>query len=142
MQEKEIIIQDVEHISLAAKEFISVVGDKRVFSFDGKMGAGKTTFIKAICKELQVQDNVCSPTFAICNVYFSETEGEVYHFDFYRLDSEEQALDIGVEENFYSGQWCFIEWGDNVKNLIPEECTYVRIEEIEDKQRRIIVELQ
>ncbi|MBQ0114228.1 MAG: tRNA (adenosine(37)-N6)-threonylcarbamoyltransferase complex ATPase subunit type 1 TsaE [Bacteroidales bacterium] len=142
MQEKEIIIQDVEHISLAAKEFISVVGDRRVFSFDGKMGAGKTTFIKAICKELQVQDNVCSPTFAICNVYFSETEGEVYHFDFYRLDSEEQALDIGVEENFYSGQWCFIEWGDNVKNLIPEDCTYVRIEEIEDKQRRIIVELQ
>lgn len=142
MQEKEIIIQNVEHISLAAKEFISVVGDRRVFSFDGKMGAGKTTFIKAICKELQVQDNVCSPTFAICNVYFSETEGEVYHFDFYRLDSEEQALDIGVEENFYSGQWCFIEWGDNVKNLIPEDCTYVRIEEIEDKQRRIIVELQ
>lgn len=142
MQEKEIIIQDVEHISLAAKEFISVVGDRRVFSFDGKMGAGKTTFIKAICKELQVQDNVCSPTFAICNVYFSETEGEVYHFDFYRLDSEEQALDIGVEENFYSGQWCFIEWGDNVKSLIPEDCTYVRIEEIEDKQRRIIVELQ
>lgn len=142
MQEKEIIIQDVEHISLAAKQFISVVGDRRVFSFDGKMGAGKTTFIKAICKELQVQDNVCSPTFAICNVYFSETEGEVYHFDFYRLDSEEQALDIGVEENFYSGQWCFIEWGDNVKNLIPEDCTYVRIEEIEDKQRRIVVELQ
>ena len=141
MQERKIIIQDVEHISQAAKEFVSIVGDRRVFSFDGKMGAGKTTFIKAICQELQVQDNVCSPTFAICNVYFSETEGEVYHFDFYRLDSEEQAFDIGVEENFYSGQWCFIEWGDNVKNLIPADCTYVRIEEMENKQRKIVVEL-
>lgn len=141
MQEKEIIIQDVEHISQAAKEFVSMVGNRRVFSFDGKMGAGKTTFIKAICQELNVQDNVCSPTFAICNVYFSETEGEVYHFDFYRLDSEEQAFDIGVEENFYSGQWCFIEWGDNIKDLIPEDCTYVRIEEMENKKRRIILEL-
>lgn len=141
MQEKEIIIQDVEHISQAAKEFVSIVGNRRVFSFDGKMGAGKTTFIKAICQELNVQDNVCSPTFAICNVYFSETEGEVYHFDFYRLDSEEQAFDIGVEENFYSGQWCFIEWGDNIKDLIPEDCTYVRIEEMENKKRRIILEL-
>lgn len=137
---KEIIVKRLEDLPCAAKEFIDFVGQRRVFSFKGKMGAGKTTFIKALCKELEVEDNVCSPTFAICNVYFSPRVGEVYHFDFYRLESEEQALDIGVEENFYSGNYCFMEWAENIPSLIPEDCTAVEILEIDEHQRKIRIE--
>ncbi|MBQ9254969.1 MAG: tRNA (adenosine(37)-N6)-threonylcarbamoyltransferase complex ATPase subunit type 1 TsaE [Bacteroidales bacterium] len=138
---KEIIIKDLEQIGFAAKKFLEYVDENRVFAFEGSMGAGKTTFIKAICEELEVEDDVCSPTFAILNVYYSERNGEVFHFDFYRLVSEEQALDIGVEENFYSGSWCFIEWAENVKNLLPPNCIKVKIEQIEDNQRKVTIYL-
>ena len=138
---KEIIIEDLEHIKQAAQEFIATVGNNRLFALEGNMGAGKTTFVKAVCDCLGVEDNVCSPTFAILNVYYSKTEGEVYHFDFYRLISEEQAMDIGIEENLYSQQWCFMEWAENIKNLIPKHCIRVRLQEIENHKRKISIEL-
>ncbi len=134
---KEIIVKDLDSLTLAAKEFVDAVGERRVVSFKGSMGAGKTTFIKAICDVLEVEDNVCSPTFAICNVYYSKKAGEIYHFDFYRLENEEQALDIGVEENFYSGNYCFMEWAENIPSLIPSDCVEVKIKEIEKHQRKI-----
>ena len=138
---KEIHIPSLDDIDNAAKEFLSSIGDNKIFSFNGKMGAGKTTFIKAVCKALNVQDNVCSPTFAIVNVYHSDTAGEIYHFDFYRLNSPSQALDIGAEEYFYSGQYCFLEWAENIKELIPQECIRVDIKENHDCSRTVTLHL-
>ncbi|MBO6118764.1 MAG: tRNA (adenosine(37)-N6)-threonylcarbamoyltransferase complex ATPase subunit type 1 TsaE [Bacteroidales bacterium] len=138
---KEIHIPSLDYIDNAAKEFLSSIGDNKIFSFNGKMGAGKTTFIKAVCKALNVQDNVCSPTFAIVNVYNSDTAGEIYHFDFYRLNSPSQALDIGAEEYFYSGQYCFLEWAENIKELIPQECIRVDIKENPDFSRTVTLHL-
>lgn len=106
-------------------------GDDRFFAFFGKMGVGKTTLIKELCAELGVEDNVCSPTFAIVNEY-SDRDGEpVYHFDFYRLKSVAEAYDIGYEEYFYSGCYCFTEWTEKVEELLPERYVRVEIEERE-----------
>ncbi len=103
--------------------------DDRFFAFFGKMGVGKTTLIKELCRVLGVEDNVCSPTFAIVNEY-SDREGEpVYHFDFYRLKSVAEAYDIGYEEYFYSGHYCFTEWTEKVEELLPERYVRVEIEE-------------
>lgn len=136
---KEYIINSLEDIDEVAQQFIEDNRDKRVFNFKGKMGAGKTTFIKSICKYMDVEDNVCSPSFAIVNVYFSKKEGEIYHFDFYRLEKEEQALDIGAEDYLYSGNYCFIEWGENIKTLMPKDCLNVEIKEIENNKRKVII---
>ena len=106
-----ITITDLEHIHEAAKAFIAAMGDNTVFAFYGKMGAGKTTFIKAVCEELGVTDVINSPTFAIVNEYRSDTTGElIYHFDFYRIKKLEEVYDMGYEDYFYSGALCFIEW--------------------------------
>ena len=105
--------------------------DDRFFAFFGKMGVGKTMLIKELCAELGVEDNVCSPTFAIVNEY-SDRDGEpVYHFDFYRLKSVAEAYDIGYEEYFYSGCYCFTEWTEKVEELLPERYVRVDIEERE-----------
>lgn len=141
MHKKEIYIQSLEELPQRAKDFFDIVGKERVFAFKGKMGAGKTTFIKALCEQLGVEDNVCSPTFAIVNVYFSNKVGDVYHFDFYRLDNEAQALDIGVEEYFYSGNYCFMEWAENIPSLIPDNCIEVEIGETTSKTRKITIHL-
>lgn len=141
MHKKEIYIQSLEELPQRAKDFFDIVGKERIFAFKGKMGAGKTTFIKALCEQLGVEDNVCSPTFAIVNVYFSNKVGDVYHFDFYRLDNEAQALDIGVEEYFYSGNYCFMEWAENIPYLIPDNCIEVEIEETTSKTRKITIHL-
>lgn len=138
---KEFVINTLDDIETTAKDFIDQMQDNKVFAFNGKMGVGKTTFIKAICNVLQTQDNVCSPTFAIVNVYNSFTQGEIYHFDFYRLTSPSQALDIGIEEYFYSGQYCFLEWAENIEEFLPENCIFVDIIEQEDKSRKIIAHL-
>ena len=99
-------IDSLEHIKEAAHQFVSLMGDNTVFAFYGKMGAGKTTFIKAICQELGVTDNITSPTFAIVNEYRSDLAGElIYHFDFYRIKKLEEVYDMGYEDYFYSG-WC------------------------------------
>ena len=133
-----ITIKDPDHIEDAAREFIGRMGDDTVFAFYGKMGAGKTTFIKALCKELGVEDEVNSPTFAIINEYRSETTAElIYHFDFYRIKKLEEVYDLGYEDYFYSGALCFIEWPELVEELLPLDAKKVTITENSDGTRTI-----
>ena len=133
-----ITIKDLDHIEEAAREFISQMGDDTVFAFYGKMGAGKTTFIKALCKLLGVEDEVNSPTFAIINEYRSQTTAElIYHFDFYRIKKLEEVYDLGYEDYFYSGALCFIEWPELVEELLPLDAKKVTITENSDGSRTI-----
>ena len=138
----DIKIQSIETIREAAREFIGHIGEQRVFAFYGKMGAGKTTFIKAICEELGVEDVITSPTFAIVNEYTipkGETlEGPLYHFDFYRIKRLEEVYDMGYEEYFYSGSPCFIEWPELIEDILPEDAVKVTITENEDGTRGVI----
>lgn len=116
------------------------MGDNTVFAFYGKMGAGKTTFIKAVCEELGVSDAIASPTFAIVNEYRSDQGGElIYHFDFYRIKKLEEVYDLGYEDYFYSGALCFIEWPELVEELLPGDAVRVDIEEVEGGARRVTV---
>lgn len=132
----EIKINSLADINEAAKQFIENMGDGKVFAFYGKMGAGKTTFIKAICEELGVDDVITSPTFAIVNEYQSATTGDsIYHFDFYRIKKLEEVYDMGYEDYFYSGSLCFLEWPELIDDLLPEEATKVTIEATDDGGR-------
>ena len=125
----EIKINSLADINEAAKQFIENMGDGKVFAFYGKMGAGKTTFIKAICEELGVDDVITSPTFAIVNEYQSATTGDsIYHFDFYRIKKLEEVYDMVYEDYFYSGSLCFLEWPELIDDLLPEDATKVTIE--------------
>jgi tRNA threonylcarbamoyladenosine biosynthesis protein TsaE len=130
----EIKIQDLEHIREAAREFINNIGDSSVFAFYGKMGAGKTTFIKAICEELGVEDVITSPTFAIVNEYTADA-GPVFHFDFYRIKKLEEVYDMGFEDYFYSGSLCLIEWPELIEEVLPEDAVKVHITENPDGTR-------
>ena len=137
----EIKIQSLEHIHEAAREFIAAMGDNTVFALYGKMGAGKTTFIKALFQELGVEDVVTSPTFAVINEYRSDIAGElIYHFDFYRIKKLEEVYDMGYEDYFYSGALCFIEWPELVEELLPGNTIKVTIEELEDGSRKLTME--
>lgn len=132
----EIKINSLDSIHEAAKQFIAAMGDNTVFAFYGKMGAGKTTFIKAVCEELGVTDVINSPTFAIVNEYRSDETGElIYHFDFYRIKKLDEVYDMGYEDYFYSGALCFIEWPGLVEELLPGNAVKVEIEESEDGSR-------
>ena len=132
---KNIKITDIEHIREAAREFIANIGDHRVFAFYGKMGAGKTTFVKAICEELGVEDVITSPTFAIINEY--EGEETIYHFDFYRIKKLEEVYDMGYEDYFYSGALCFIEWPELIEEILPDDAVRVSIIEQQDGSRLV-----
>ncbi|WP_294606337.1 tRNA (adenosine(37)-N6)-threonylcarbamoyltransferase complex ATPase subunit type 1 TsaE [uncultured Bacteroides sp.] len=139
----EIKIQSLDHIHEAAREFIAAMGDNTVFALYGKMGAGKTTFVKALCQELGVEDVVTSPTFAVINEYRSDIAGElIYHFDFYRIKKLEEVYDMGYEDYFYSGALCFIEWPELVEELLPGNTVRVTIEELEDGSRKLTMESQ
>ena len=139
----EIKIQSLDHIHEAAREFIAAMGDNTVFALYGKMGAGKTTFVKALCQELGVEDVVTSPTFAVINEYRSDIAGElIYHFDFYRIKKLEEEYDMGYEDYFYSGALCFIEWPELVEELLPGNTVKVTIEELEDGSRKLTMENQ
>lgn len=132
----EIIINKLEDINTAAKQFVDNMGRNKVFAFYGKMGAGKTTFIKAVCECLGVEDVITSPTFAIVNEYSSAVSGDtIYHFDFYRIKKIEEVYDMGYEEYFYSGSPCFIEWPELVEDLLPDGAVKVAISELEDGSR-------
>lgn len=134
----EIKIQSLDQIHEAARQFIAEMGDNTVFALYGKMGAGKTTFIKAVCEELGVSDVITSPTFAIVNEYRSDTAGElIYHFDFYRIKKLEEVYDMGYEDYFYSGALCFIEWPELIEDLLPGDAVNVHIDENEDGSRTI-----
>ena len=135
----EIKIQSLEDIASAAQKFVDEMGEKRVFAFYGKMGAGKTTFIKAVCEALGVTDVVTSPTFAIVNEYADAAGRPVYHFDFYRIKNLREAYDMGCEEYFYSGNPCFIEWPELIDGLLPEDTVSVTIEVLEDETRTITI---
>lgn len=132
----EIIVDSIDNIRNAARIFVENMGDKTVFAFYGSMGAGKTTFIKAVCEELGVEDVITSPTFAIVNEYSSASSGKiVYHFDFYRIKKLDEVYDMGYEDYFYSGALCFIEWPELIEELLPEEAVKVTIEENADGSR-------
>ena len=138
---KTIKIESLETISAAAKEFAAAMGDYTVFAFYGEMGAGKTTFINALCEVLGVEDITNSPSFSIINEYRSETTAElIYHFDCYRLESEEEACDIGVEDYFDSGAVCLVEWPERIENLFPNDTVNVTIKEDEDGTRTLTMD--
>ena len=126
--EKQIVIRDLQDLERAAKEFLQAIGNQRLVAFYAPMGAGKTTFITALCKVLGVQeDAVSSPTFAIVNEYRAAAGDPVYHFDFYRIERPEEALDIGLYDYLDSGALCLMEWPENIAALLPEETLPVRI---------------
>lgn len=128
----------IDNIHNAAKTFINNMGTGKVFAFYGKMGAGKTTFIKAVCEELGVTDVITSPTFAIVNEYRSDTTGElIYHFDFYRIKKLEEVYDMGYEDYFYSGALCFLEWPELIEELLPSDAVKVTISETDNGDRMI-----
>lgn len=131
----EIKIESLDTIRDAAKQFVAAMGDSRVFAFYGKMGAGKTTFVKALCTELGVEDVITSPTFAIVNEYTDGHGDPIYHFDFYRIKKLEEVYDMGYEDYFYSGCRCFLEWPELIEELLPEDACKVTIEETEDGAR-------
>ena len=133
-------IKNLDQIQETARQFIKLMGDNTVFAFHGNMGAGKTTFIKAVCEELGVDDPVNSPTFAIINEYRSSEAGElIYHFDFYRINKPSEAEDIGTEDYFYSGALCFIEWPEKIEDLLPGDVVEVAITENPDGSRTVEV---
>ena len=130
-------IHSVKELEPAAREIIEEFKDHRVFALYGKMGAGKTTFIQALCKALGSEDYVTSPTFALVNEYSDRHFSPVYHFDFYRIKKIEEAFDMGYEEYLYSGHYCFIEWPEMIEPILPENLVEIRIEVEENENRRI-----
>lgn len=136
----EIKIKSIEEIAVAAKEFVAAMGERKVFAFYGKMGAGKTTFIKAVCEELGVEDVINSPTFAIVNEYVDGQGEPIYHFDFYRIKNLQEVMDLGYEDYVYSGHVCFMEWPELIENLLPDDAVKVTIEEEIDGGRVLVVD--
>ncbi len=136
----EIKIESLDKINDAAKAFIKTMGDHTIFAFRGEMGAGKTTFIKAVCEALGVDEVINSPTFAIVNEYGSANGELIYHFDFYRINSVEEAYDFGYEDYFYSGSLCFIEWPERIESLLPNNTTNVHISVNSDNSRIVRIE--
>ncbi len=132
----ELCVSSVNELGKAAENILNYAGEERVFLFFGEMGAGKTTLIKQLCQALGVTDTASSPTFSIVNEYNS-INGVVFHFDFYRLKHETEALDLGYEDYFYSGNYCFIEWPEKIPNLLPNKSVTVRIS-VNDNEERII----
>ena len=134
----DICINSLDEIGKAAREFVTAMGDRTVFAFYGKMGAGKTTFIKAVCEELGVEDVINSPTFAIVNEYVDGKGEPIYHFDFYRIKNLQEVMDIGYEDYVYSGNVCFMEWPELIENLLPDDAVKVTIEEEMDGSRKVV----
>lgn len=137
---KTIAIDSLESIDEAAREFAAQLGENRIVAFYGSMGAGKTTFISALCRYYGVADDVCSPTFTIVNEYRAANGDSIFHFDFYRIDSLREAVDIGFEEYLYSGSLCLIEWPEKVEPLLPEQTLNVRIAVAADDSRTIEID--
>lgn len=133
----EITINGIEDYPHAAKEFVKHMDKGLLFAFYGKMGSGKTTLIKSICKELGVEDAVNSPTFAIVNEYGARNGETIYHFDFYRIKSLEEVYNMGYEEYLYGDAYCFMEWPELVEELLPEDCIRVDINEESDGRRKV-----
>lgn len=135
-----ITVTQLAELPEAADRILTAAGGHRVWLFYGEMGAGKTTLIKAICQRLGVTDVMSSPTFALVNAYTSP-HGTVYHFDFYRIKSEQEAFDLGYEEYFYSGNYCFVEWPDKIPNLLPLDAIAIRLTSTGPEGRQITLEI-
>ncbi|GHE37257.1 tRNA (adenosine(37)-N6)-threonylcarbamoyltransferase complex ATPase subunit type 1 TsaE [Sphingobacterium griseoflavum] len=134
----EIHVNNLEELPAAARKILSAHQNDRIFLLKGQMGAGKTTLVHALCTELGVTEATSSPTFSIVNEYDSPS-GPIFHFDFYRLKKEEEALDLGYEDYFYSDSYCFVEWPEKIPNLIPHDAREVSIEIISPSSRKIIL---
>ncbi len=137
----ELRIKSLEDINSVAKQFIELVGERRVFAMYGAMGVGKTTFVKAVCEELGVEDTINSPTFAIVNEYRTPEDKIVYHFDFYRIEDVQEAYDFGYEDYFYSKAMCFIEWPERIESILPTDVINLNFTEEEDGSRSIQVQM-
>ena len=137
----EIEINNLSELPEKSMLFFNELNHRKVVAFDGQMGAGKTTFIISILKGLGIEDIEGSPTYSLVNVYDSVAYGKIYHFDLYRLNSEIEAFDIGIEEMLYSGNYCFIEWPEKISNLLPENTIWAYIRSTEDNRRTISFEL-
>ena len=133
-------IPSLEYYSQAARSFLKRVGDISVFAFSGEMGAGKTTFIQGLCKELGITVEVNSQTFSLVNQYFTPQGSIIYHFDLYRIEDPGELYDMGYEEYFYSGDRCFIEWPEKASDLIPEDALWVTINVLDNMSRELIFE--
>jgi len=132
---KELYINNLEGLQKAAKEFLELNRNQKKFAFYGDLGAGKTTFIKALCNELNVVDIVTSPTFSLINEYQSDDLSPVYHMDFYRIRNVDEAYDIGVEDYFYDNGFCLIEWPEKIEEILPVDIVYVQISVLDDNSR-------
>jgi tRNA threonylcarbamoyladenosine biosynthesis protein TsaE len=141
LNKETIYIENLNAINIAAQDFIKKIQNKKVFAFYGEMGAGKTTFIKAICENLGVEDMINSPTFSIINEYLGADRNIIYHMDCYRIEKEGEAMDIGVTDYLYSGNYCFIEWPEKIERLLPDDIVKVKIVEIENGIRVVEFEV-
>lgn len=130
------IVFSLDQIQEVAEQIIASKPNK-IILFNGEMGVGKTTLIKQLCKSLGITDTTSSPTFSLVNEYQIPNGKKVYHFDFYRIKQETEALDMGVDDYLYSGNWCFIEWSEKITNLIPEEHSTINIELLADGKREL-----
>lgn len=135
---KKYIAKTTDDLHGIAKKLISDFEDNRVIAFYGEMGAGKTTLIKELCQVLGVQDTASSPTFSIVNEYFSDQNNTIYHFDFYRIEREEEVMDLGYEDYFYGGDYCFVEWPEKIPHLLPQNAVKLEIT-LDDLNHRLIV---
>ena len=133
----QIKIDSLDNIRAAAREFVKNMGEGNVYAFYGKMGAGKTTFIKALCETLGVKDVITSPTFSLINEYTDGKGNSIYHFDFYRIKKLEEVYDMGYEDYFYSGNLCLLEWPELIEEILPENVIKVTIEEQADGTRKL-----
>ncbi len=133
-ERKVLYAERVGDLAVVAKELLSEYPDARIFAFFGAMGVGKTTFIKALCNFLGVDEQVSSPTFSIVNHYVSEDGNSLYHFDFYRINKLEEVYDLGYEHYFFSGNYCFIEWPEKLEALLPDNC--IRVEMVDEGGKR------
>jgi len=127
----------VEDLNEIVKKLILDFSDKRVILFYGEMGVGKTTLIKVLCEQLGVEEPTNSPTFSIVNEYLSNTNKTIFHFDFYRIEKEEEVFDMGYEDYFYNDSYCFVEWPEKIPNLLPNDAVKVKII-LDDENNRII----
>ena len=135
----EIKYSSLDEINDVADKIISFSNGSKIWLFDGELGVGKTTLIKSICSKLLVEDNVTSPTYTIVNEYRTQKGTVIFHFDFFRLKNEYEAMDIGYEEYFYSGNYCFVEWPRKIKSLIPSEFLNIKITLGANEMRNLVI---
>lgn len=137
----DIQIETLQDIPGAAKSFLDAIGHRKIFAFDAEMGSGKTTFILGVLGAMGIEHTEGSPTYSLVNVYESEMFGKIYHFDLYRIENEEEALDIGIEEMLYSNEVCFIEWPEKIKNLLPDNTIWSYIRRNSDNSRTLTIDI-